>query len=774
MMRSSLSMWRSGRRRAFVALFTSLVGLAWTGASLAGKDDDAPFQGDGKTRNAADPIYFGGRLADFPTNADPESGLRIFPPSGTELFVGQRFDLRVETQLPAQTPPALRRLTINGSDITALFLRRITAQGAGLESGTPPSDLLYGASARNLAFDKPGSYELKAMIEIDGVARSITNHFEVVSAPQPNAPGAARRVVFFLADGAGLPMRTAARLMSKGVLEGRARDRLAMEKMQAHGISMTAAFDTIVTDSAPGMASLLTGMKQANNALNVSPDNTPENGLDNPRIETIFEYLKRVHGWKIGVVTDAFLTDATPAATQSHSRSRRQYQSIAQQMVGYYADGTAMPRTGYQALAQLSQPLDVLMGGGPGAWMSDKNPLMSGFYQVSGGGRQDIDLLTQVIPALGYQVVRNAEELSAAPRNKKLFGLFTGEFRPSSTGLGANNLPGVLDRLVAHGHATIGGKDANDPALGLNVPPPLGTGCGATVAECFRRVPSKVNMTQKAMDVLEGLSGGRGGWILLVEQSQTDKFGHMLEYERAVYEVIELDQTVAAVQKRFARDPRSLRVVTSDHAQPQTIGGVVLSGALVGSPGSCFTTSALNYPVTLGSAADTDRPCPLQDALGTFNDATPPTYSDANGDGYPDDPDPAIKLVIEDGFRPTYSTSYRTNPVPLEPTATLKDANGKRKSQAAMPNPDRQPEGLFMAGNMPTRNIAGGANKTSGGINAAPHVADDVLVSADGAGANHFAGVYENTSIHVRLARAMGGGQPARSTSVRRLHIRGL
>jgi hypothetical protein len=137
-----------------------------------------------------------------------------------------------------------------------------------------------------------------------------------------------------------------------------------MEKMAVHGVSRTTAFDSIITDSAPGMASLISGMKQSNNALQVAVDNTPENPLDNPRIETVFEYMKRVHGWKIGVVTDAFLVDATPAAVNAHNRSRRNYLNIAQQMIGHYDDATELKKTGYTSLAELAQPLDARVFGG--------------------------------------------------------------------------------------------------------------------------------------------------------------------------------------------------------------------------------------------------------------------------------------------------------------------------------------------------------------------------------------------------------------------------
>lgn len=747
---------------AVLAAAALAIGLFASGAR-GGPDDDAPFRSDGKTRNAADPVYFGGKLADFVMNAEAETGLRVLPPTGTELFAGQRFDLRVETQIPAQSAPKLVRLSVNGRDLSGAFTDRIAKQGRGPESGTPQSELLYGATARNLSFDKAGRFEVEAVVDVDGAERRIVNRYDVAAAPNPSAPGAARKVVFFLGDGTGLPMRTAARIVSKGAFEGRVRDTLAMEKMPVHGISRTTAFDSIITDSGPGMASLISGMKQSNNALQVSVDNTPENPLDNPRTETVFEYMKRVHGWKIGVVTDSFLVDATPAAVQAHNRSRRNYLNIAQQMIGYYDDSTELKRTGYESLAQLSQPLDVLIGGGAAHWMSEKNPDLKNFYQYGRGGRKDVDLMADIAPARGYRVVRNVDELRAAPAGGKLLGIFTGEFRTTSSGLGGDNLPGTLDRLIARGAATIRGKGANDPEVGMNFVPPQGTGCGATVGECFRKVPMKTEMLDKAIDVLDTLAAQSrrkdGGWMLLVEQSQPDKFGHILEYERAIYEVVELDHAVAAAARRLAGDKRALMVLTADHAQPQTIIGVALTGALVGQAGSCFTASEGNYPITLGSADDKDRPCALQDAIGTFNDATFPTYEDRNGDGYPDDPDPAIKLIIEDGGRPTYSTTYLTNYQPLKPSAARKTDDGKTIAQPALPNPRRQPEGLLMTGNMPTRNVAGGANKTSGAVDIAPHSGDDVLVSAQGAGAAHFAGYYENTAISVRLARAIGSNR---------------
>jgi alkaline phosphatase len=717
--------------------------------ACAGPDDDARFNSDGITRNSVDPIQTGGQFADYPTNADVDTGLRLFPPTHTQLITGQRFDLRVETQIPTVSAlPALKQLTVNGTDITAAFLAKIAAQGGGPESGRPTSPQLYGATARNLSFAVPGVYTVTATVNVDGFDRTVTNVYPVAYAPKKPR---LKHVVFFLGDAMGLPVRTAARLYSKNIVEGRTQGKLFMDSMDEYGLVQTASFDSLITDSAPGMANYLSGMKQPNNALNVSADNTPEENLDNPRIETLPEYVKRNFGWKTGVVTDAFVTDATPAAAAVHSRARSARTAIAQQMLDYYKDGNAQPETGYAALRELTQPLDVIIGAGAKDWLSSSNADLKSFYQYASGGRSDEDLFATVAPGLGYATARNLSELNAASDNKPLLAIFTGEFRTTSTGLGPDNVPGALDRLLARGQVTIRGKNASAPEVGMNVAPPQGAGCGATVKDCFASVPSKREMVQKAIAVLNHLAGTNGGWLLLVEQSQIDKLAHPLEYERVAYEALELDETLGWVMKNVSGADR-LVLVTADHAQPETIIGVALPEAIkrggATPPGACFTASADNeYPITLGGSGDTERPCALQDVIGTFNDGTFPTYGDANHDGYPDDPDPTVKLIMEDGGRPTYSQDFLTNYQPLNPAG----------ANAAVPNPARDPDGLLMTGNMPTRNVAGSANKTEASVNVAPHTGEDVPLSASGQAADLFGGVYENSDVHVRLAAALRG-----------------
>ena len=50
---------------------------------------------------------------------------------------------------------------------------------------------------------------------------------------------------------------------------------------------------------------------------------------DNPRVETLWEYLKRNYGYRTGIVSTAAITDATPAVQGSHAAFRQMRLEIA-------------------------------------------------------------------------------------------------------------------------------------------------------------------------------------------------------------------------------------------------------------------------------------------------------------------------------------------------------------------------------------------------------------------------------------------------------------
>lgn len=85
-----------------------------------------------------------------------------------------------------------------------------------------------------------------------------------------------------------------------------------MDSFPITGIVNTHSLNSIVTDSSPGASCYATGNKEDNNQHGVSPDDTPDNG-DNPRIESIGEYLHRTQGRSLGIVTSYAI---------AHGRSR--------------------------------------------------------------------------------------------------------------------------------------------------------------------------------------------------------------------------------------------------------------------------------------------------------------------------------------------------------------------------------------------------------------------------------------------------------------------
>ena len=145
--------------------------------------------------------------------------------------------------------------------------------------------------------------------------------------------------------------------------------------------------------------------KTINGTLNVFPDNndfryngantttqqaTKQFALDNPRIETLWEYLRRLYGYKTGIVTTSEVTDATPAAEGGHSLARALQNDIAHQFV----DGTFVN----------GPTFDVIMGGA-------KERFDSRTIANSGDTRN----LVSELQAQGFTYVQNRSQLNALP-----------------------------------------------------------------------------------------------------------------------------------------------------------------------------------------------------------------------------------------------------------------------------------------------------------------------------------------------------------------------
>lgn len=319
----------------------------------------------------------------------------IYPIDRAEILAGAKFDFKVE--FPGAVDPAKLKITVNGADTTGAFGR--AADFIAREDGKEQSALLL----RDVALNKPGRYVIEAG---DGsVSRSVAwNVYET-------GPRKAKNVILFIGDGLSPAHRIAARLLSKGIAEGKSLGKLAIDDMPQMALVATAGSDSIITDSANAASAYATGHKTAVNAMGVYADRTAS-PFDDPQVETIGSLAKRRQGLAIGIVTNTEIEDATPAAMLAHTRRRAAYDEIVAQ---YFA---AKP--------------DVLMGGGAANFLPKGTP---------GSKRHDDTDYVAKFRDAGYTVATNAAELGAAkPDTQKLIGLFA-----------PGNMDGVLDRKFLKG-----------------------------------------------------------------------------------------------------------------------------------------------------------------------------------------------------------------------------------------------------------------------------------------------------------------------------------
>lgn len=342
----------------------------------------------------------------------------VYPLDRATILAGSPFDFKVE--LDSVVKPEDVRITVNGEDYSQAF--GAPAQFVEAEQGKDGKTFGSALLLRALKLDRPGTYT----VEVSAGSEHKRVSWDVFAAP---APGRARNVIFFLGDGLSVAHRTGARLMSKGMTEGKANGRLNMDGLDHMAFIGTSSTNAIATDSANTMSAYMTGHKTAVNALGVYADRTPS-PFDDPRVETIAEAVRRTTGKAIGVVSTAELEDATPAAVVAHTRLRAEKAAI----VGdFYA----------------VKP-DVMLGGGSAYFLAKTVP---------GSKRKDDKNYIELFKDAGYTLVTDKAELAAlAGGSGKVLGLFhTGnmdvtldrEFLKKGTVAKFPNQPGLVDMTRA-------------------------------------------------------------------------------------------------------------------------------------------------------------------------------------------------------------------------------------------------------------------------------------------------------------------------------------
>lgn len=306
----------------------------------------------------------------------------IYPLDRAEILSGSRFDFKVE--FPGAPGLGDVAITINGEPAAAVIGQDLAF--VVREDGADHS----AAWIRGASLAKPGTYTVEAR-QGDRTARVA---WEVFATPERRA----KNVILFIGDGLSVAHRTAARILSKGMKEGRYGGELAIDDMPHMALISTSGTDSIVTDSANAMSAYTTGHKSCVNALGVYCARN-KSTLDHPRVETIGELVRRRgDGMGLGVVTNTEIEDATPAGIVAHTRRRTDYNDIVEQFWDVKPD--------------------VMMGGGSPNFLP-KSTL--------GSKRGDEKNFVSLFSEAGWRFVPTRSDMAAAasdPRTTRLLGLF--------------------------------------------------------------------------------------------------------------------------------------------------------------------------------------------------------------------------------------------------------------------------------------------------------------------------------------------------------------
>ena len=227
--------------------------------------------------------------------------------------------------------------------------------------------------------------------------------------------------------------------------------------------------------------------------------------------------------------------------------------------------------------------------------------------------------------------------------------------------------------------------------------------------------PTVYEMTQKALDVLSSSQNGRqNGFFLMVEGSSIDKQLHPMDWERAAGDTIEMDKAVGVAKAYAAKNPDTLIVVMADHS----------------------------HSVSMYGTYDTTKGPGNPEAVGVYDQAKFPTFTDSNGDGFPDNWSPSRTLAVGFGNHPEYRDDFLFNPRPVSPT--IQDPSAPSGVAKFIANPARDPQGILYPSNLPSFE------------GTEVHSADDAPLFASGPGARNFHGIRDNTEIFYGVVSALG------------------
>jgi alkaline phosphatase len=308
----------------------------------------------------------------------------VYPLDRATILAGSPFDFKVEFK--SVVKPEDVKITVNGQDYKATLGKDVE-----FVAEEKSKDKVLGSAVllRGLTIANAGDYKIE--VTAGSETKSVTWNVYGTDA-QPKA----KNVIFLIADGLSVAHRTAARIMSKGMSEGKANGRLNMDEIPPAAFVGTSATDAVATDSANTMSAYMTGHKTAVNAIGVYADRTSDS-MDDPKVENIAEALRRQTKKSIGIISTAELQDATPAAVVAHTRKR-----------GDKAEINGM---------LFDVKPDVVLGGGSAYFLPQATP---------GSKRKDDKDYVKMFQDAGYTLATSKSELqtAAGTNTGKILGLF--------------------------------------------------------------------------------------------------------------------------------------------------------------------------------------------------------------------------------------------------------------------------------------------------------------------------------------------------------------
>ncbi|CCH40699.1 Alkaline phosphatase [Wickerhamomyces ciferrii] len=321
--------------------------------------------------------------------------------------------------------------------------------------------------------------------------------FAAIIAALPIKYDTKKNVIFLVSDGLGQTGITAARQFKQ------TRDNLTNEEALLFlenyqvGSVRTKSASQLITDSAAAGTAFAAGHKTYNGAISVDADGKP--------IGTFYEGAK-LKNYKTGIVSTTFVQDATICTPNTHVKTRRSLDLVAEQQLGY----------GHP----LGQVIDIVIGGGRQNLHGSEQTQ----YGTKGTRKDGVDLIAKAQED-GWTYIGNRSDFDSynlgneAVPKLPLLGIF-----------GESSLPYEIDR---------------NP----------------------EEVPSLRETALLALNTLiEATEDQDEGFVLLLEGARIDHAGHANDPVTHARDTIEFDETFKAVIDRVSSlDTETIVVSTSDH-----------------------------------------------------------------------------------------------------------------------------------------------------------------------------------------------------------------